>query len=404
MRPRTAIPAIALVLVGCAAEAAPPPAFTARDSAGVRIVEYADTPTTALAFTVSPEPVYRVGDEQGEREFTTIAVGGLLPDGAAVVVDGGMRDQELVLIAPDGATTTIAQSGRGPAEIARAVGIRVLGPGSFLVLDYDNQKMMVFENGVLARSLRTADGPLAGALPLGFEPPATLLTASIGPTDVTREGWTQGALMRFDLESHALDTVAAFDRTRRRDRASANYLFGPYGLASASGTLFLTVRNDVPQVTWRSSDGAIRQVVRWKATPIYPTQAHLDAYAERQAASARALNPGMPRDRLEASIRQQRERFEVDTSQPFPLFTGARGDGQGGVWLSGFPTDVAGPSEGPAHWSVIAPDGRWLGSVTLPDRFRLLDVSADRVLGVLRDELDVESVAVFRVQPASDPR
>jgi hypothetical protein len=146
--------------------------------------------------------------------------------------------------------------------------------------------------------------------------------------------------MRFDLESHALDTVALFDRTRRRDRADAIYLFGSYGLASASGALFLTTRNDVPQVTWRGPDGAVRQVLRWKATPSYPTQAHLDAYAERQAASARALNPGVPRDRLEASIRRDRERLGIDPSQPFPLFTAARGDGQGGVWLSDYRPDV----------------------------------------------------------------
>jgi hypothetical protein len=49
-----------------------------------------------------------VGDEQGEREFTTISMGALLSDGAAVVVDA-TRKQELVVVAPDGATTTIAR-------------------------------------------------------------------------------------------------------------------------------------------------------------------------------------------------------------------------------------------------------------------------------------------------------
>jgi hypothetical protein len=395
-----AIVAIPLVLAACTGEEAAPSDFATRDSAGVRIVEYGGAPTTAPAFTVSPQPVYRVGDEPGEREFTRIVTGALLSDGAAVVVDGMGNNQELVLLAPGGATTTIARPGRGPAELARAVGIRALGPGSFLVLDYDNQKMMVFENGVLVRSIGTADGPLADAVPLGHQPPKTLLMMSVGVTEATRDGWTQGALMRFDLESHALDTVAAFDRTRRRDRADAIHLFGPYGLASASGTLFVTWRNDIPQVTWRGADGAIRQVLRWKATPSYPTQEHLDAYVDRTSESARAMNPDVPREQIEASLRRQRERFEIDTNEPFPLFSSVRGDGQGGVWLSEYRTDLGAVPDGPAHWTLIAPDGRWLGAVILPDGFRMLDVSGDRVLGVLRDSMDVESVAVFTLTPA----
>jgi hypothetical protein len=402
MRLPIPITVIGLVLAGCAAEAAPPASFTARDSAGVRIVDYGGTPSDAPAFTLAAEPVYRVGDEPGEHEFTSIWMGALLPDGAAAVVDG-MRNQELILIAPDGATSTIARPGRGPTELARAVGIRALAPRSFVVVDYENEKMMLFEDGALDRSISTADGaPIARAAPVGYAPPATLLMSTVGPTDVAREGWLQAALMRFDLESHVLDTVGTFDRTRQRAPGGRTRLFGSFGLASGSGALFLTWRNDVPQVTWWSADGAVRQVLRWKATPTYPTQAHLDAYVERQAASVRALNPGMPRDRLEDIVRRDRERYEIDTSQPFPLFSSVRGDGQGGVWLSPYRTGVEDGSDQIVPWIVIAQDGQWLGSVRFPDGFRLLDVYGDRVLGVLRDAMDVESVAVFTLTP--EPR
>jgi hypothetical protein len=108
----------------------------------------------------------------------------------------------------------------------------------------------------------------------------------------------------------------------------------------------------------------------------------------------------MPRDRLDAFIREQRERLHLDSSQPFPLFGLIEGDGRGGVWLSEFPADGRNPYYGLSHWSVVAANGEWLGSVTLPDGFRVLDISADRVLGVLRDSMDVESVAVFQLTPA----
>jgi hypothetical protein len=42
-------------------------------------------------------------------------------------------------------------------------------------------------------------------------------------------------------------------------------------------------------------------------------------------------------------------------------------------------------------------DGRWQGSLSLPPRFRLTDVEEDRILGVWRDELDVERVREYQL-------
>ena len=48
-------------------------------------------------------------------------------------------------------------------------------------------------------------------------------------------------------------------------------------------------------------------------------------------------------------------------------------------------------------YSVIAPDGEWLGTVEAPPGFRMLDVAGGLVLGVARDEMDVESVVVYEL-------
>ena len=47
--------------------------------------------------------------------------------------------------------------------------------------------------------------------------------------------------------------------------------------------------------------------------------------------------------------------------------------------------------------AVISPDGEWLGQVEAPPRFRILDVTGGLVLGVLRDEMDVENVVVYEL-------
>ena len=48
-------------------------------------------------------------------------------------------------------------------------------------------------------------------------------------------------------------------------------------------------------------------------------------------------------------------------------------------------------------YTVIGPDGEWLGTVETPPRFRILDVGGGLVLGVELDEMDVESVVVYEL-------
>ena len=52
----------------------------------------------------------------------------------------------------------------------------------------------------------------------------------------------------------------------------------------------------------------------------------------------------------------------------------------------------------PSVWSVFDAQGRWLGDVTLPARFSPMDIGADYVLGVARDEDGVETVAMYTLR------
>jgi hypothetical protein len=52
---------------------------------------------------------------------------------------------------------------------------------------------------------------------------------------------------------------------------------------------------------------------------------------------------------------------------------------------------------GPVAWRVFDRDGRWLGSVTMPPRFRPMDIGSDYVLGLWRDADDVEHVRLYQL-------
>jgi hypothetical protein len=76
-----------------------------------------------------------------------------------------------------------------------------------------------------------------------------------------------------------------------------------------------------------------------------------------------------------------------------PAIAGMQSDSDANLWLLAFP-DPLDRNEA-AVWRVFGPDGRLLTHVSLPERFTPLQIGADFVLGVWRDELDVEYVQLL---------
>ncbi len=58
--------------------------------------------------------------------------------------------------------------------------------------------------------------------------------------------------------------------------------------------------------------------------------------------------------------------------------------------------DSAGVEMGqPQRWEILSSEGVWLGSMELPERFTVMDIELDAVLGIWRDELDVQHPQVL---------
>jgi hypothetical protein len=53
----------------------------------------------------------------------------------------------------------------------------------------------------------------------------------------------------------------------------------------------------------------------------------------------------------------------------------------------------------PSDWDVIGYDNRFLGTLRLPASFSPMVLVGDRLFGIERDDLEVESVAVYRITP-----
>jgi hypothetical protein len=84
-------------------------------------------------------------------------------------------------------------------------------------------------------------------------------------------------------------------------------------------------------------------------------------------------------------------------------------DRTGAVWLQTYrPRDMRAswtPTfPEPDVWQVYDHDGVWLGLVELPARFYPQEIGDDYVLGVWRDDTDVEYVRLYQLRKARSAR
>ena len=125
--------------------------------------------------------------------------------------------------------------------------------------------------------------------------------------------------------------------------------------------------------------------------------------AHRAAYERRILEGDMPvGDQPFSTPAGRREIIDMMVyPERFPAHYRVLADATGHLWAerADGPRDpfprLTGPDPSPTTWEVIAPDGRWLGSVTLPERFDPLEIGEAHVAGVHADALGIERVRVY---------
>ena len=364
-----------------------------RDSAGVRIVEYAGTPDSVPPFRFSAEPLYRHGSRPGDYQFHYISsysprAGRFLPDGSAVISDTG--NDEVVLLGPDGAFGGIlARRGEGPGEVGSAM-LLVLSQDSIVIQDSWNRRFTLFVNGApagtfgahRAAGLRMLGGDGAGGV---------LMSTERYPSSGNEPGWMTGYLVRYDFQAAVVDTAGSYQYLRRSPGQFRNP-FETYGSAAAVGGHFVTGRTDIPELTWRRPDGSAAQVLRWNPEPVYPTREHWDQFVDFFRKD-RENQPGVSAEMAREAAMRLGDLYQLASDEPLPLYRAKLADSTGRLWLEEY--EPGNRHEGVFRHTVIDADGAWLGTVTAPERFIFLDATADRVLGRVVDELGVQHAVVY---------
>ena len=392
-RPTLVFPILATVLA-CAPDTSRPvvAAPLIADSTGIRIVTYDRTPTAPAPFQLAADPRYRHGANPGDYSFQEGGVGRLLPDGGAVVYD--WWNVELVAFSPDGAThSVLAAEGEGPGEVVYVDIILALGRDSVLIADPNIARATFFVGGSVARIAalpRSAEQVVEGIGSSG-----ELLMATSYGSFSDQEAWRPGHMARFDMETGVLDTVASYDFMPRIPPGLEWEPIPARGEVTVASGHFVQTRSDRPEVIWRLPDGTATQIVRWQADPAFLTDEWMASIEAEALMEVRKHSPNIPEATITAITRQNVGIYRASIGRPMPLFADPFADAEGRIWLPSY--KPGGDRHSAPPYTVIAPDGTWMGTVEVPPGFRILDVAGGLVLGMQLGEMDVESVAVYEL-------
>jgi hypothetical protein len=162
------------------------------------------------------------------------------------------------------------------------------------------------------------------------------------------------------------------------------------GRAGGFADGFAWARSDEREVRWYDGSGWLTQVARWDEEPVPLEPEQRRRISERVEEAFRSS--GREDSFVEAQLAELEELLDRH-EEPLPYWESFHVDRLGNAWLSRY-TFPVGP---PERWRVLTRDGTFVGWVDLPDVVAILDITADRILAVRHDELDVPAVELIEL-------
>ena len=403
----------------------PPSTFVATDSAGVRIVVNSGRQwDEGEGWQVTAEPVVTLGVREFpvEQQFERLGEATRLSDGTIVVVE--LRDMELQAFDASGSLLwTAGGIGDGPGETrpypdTRAVLTKL--PGDILQLQNGQDRIRFGPTGEMVEHRKVDYGRFRrwGRLFLQSCPFETyfagdeIVVCHSPFLDPPPDSWTRRPtimLTTWDLDR--LDTLGLFlERSFFAEWSVGRVIRSPlaaegiFWVATLPEPKLLYARNDAYRIeAWDLLAGNLAMVVERRM----PRRARTNEEADYLARSGDLRSIANYVD-IEASLDKVHSAATDSVSLAEALFL----DELGYMWVRRGPSpldgdqarvlEVAGADD--TRWTIPAPsglhdvfrpDGVYLGTVKLPHDLDVTEIGPDYVLGIVRDELDIQYVWLY---------
>jgi hypothetical protein len=299
------------------------------------------------------EQFHAGGPGNGPGEFRNVTLVGMLGD--SLLLWDGQLDRATVL-APDGSVGRIFQPVF--ADTAVAYGLVVSG---------------VFGDGRLL---------LAGRSGAQSSNPSGVRRDTIPLAVANRDGRVEQVISRALSHENVIVTGPGFVTMLPRP-------FGPRTAITPDGNSVLVSDGQHDQVMRHPLDGSPSELYRLDRPRRLIALSEVELQRRRLAQQVEQLPETIGQAVADAMA-------GVGVPTVYPAHDRILVDATGAIWMR----EDIGPrrTEVEGHWwDVLASDGRWLGRVSTPPRLEVYQVSRNRVIGVWRDENDVEHLRVHRL-------
>lgn len=378
---------------------------TAIDSSGVTVVT-STSPAwqSGIRWEFDRTPDVEVGDASSANSTLLLTVTGarLLEDGRYAV---SLNDEKVVRwFDEDGREAGLfGRDGEGPGEFRGISMIGMLGD-SLLVWDFRLARATVIApGGEGSRTFRFSSSDSSTTTRYGFglsgvfSDGRLLLAGQSGTTTGDRSGYRRDTIPLVLATAagevrHLITAVPGNERVAIATEQIVTSRERPFGARTAiaiDGNSVLVSVGDVDEVRRYSADGGLLAIYR------------LDRARRTIPASDIAIQGDRLRGQVEQLPDGLAEAFAaalMDAGLPsvYPAHDRILVDATGAIWLR---EDIGGERSDreDRRWTILSPDGRWLGSLTTPMRFAVHQVTDDRVIGIQRDEYGVELFRTHRL-------
>ena len=378
--------------------------FLERDSAGVLVSTTLGARARApIGWVVDTVPEYRVGAVSGEEGYLFSRVKGArqLSDGRVLVLDE--TSCELRFFGTDGVFLGhTGGKGEGPGEFhPNGRCVLVPSPGTDSLVVFDGRRLNFFDDrGRFGHRVRVSwpnhitnvlgvAGGIAGVESVGGIWASPDGNGQPTPPTLVDYGLVELRGGRVAWEEDGLQWTQSFTVVVPGSAIGWAQLEAPFDIPTdatlAGDGVYLTLGEDQgPEILQRDTSGRLRRVIRLAEPPLAPSPKDLEKLVEFD------FDPYDMADTTRERISEDRLRLYRQNLQAriMPVFSRLLVDETGWLWAELYRFDV----RAPVRWLVFAPNGEGHGSVDMPPDLEVWQIGRDFVLGVWRDEYEVEYV------------
>ena len=389
-------------LLGCDSGQAAKVRPLVRDSAGVTIISN-ESPawSDGEGWRVAETPVVDIGVVSGDAAYELFRpLGALrLSDGRIVVANAGTSELRYY---DERGKHLGSSGGRGG------------GPGEFFAMSWfartDDDSVVVYDRRSRRVSLFDPDGRYHSSVALpGGDFPSVQGRLSDGsylarvvprrardaPPEPLGRGRDSLSFLRYGPDGEFLDTLGvflrrikhglAFEFMGRSRRGAMTIPFTPSTVLAVAGSKVIVGTSTSYQISQFTPDGVLIRLIRKRHSRLPVEPSDVDSFLDSLRAQ---YATGGPEAKTHVKMNE-----ETPPADSMPAFDDLIVDREGNLWVSAS-RHHGDPS---VQWDVFDTEGIWLGVVPGPDGFRATDIGSDYLLGLWKDDLEVEHALLYEL-------